>query len=399
MTNTMTPEERYLLTALAALLHGTPTPPLPAALSPDRLVARAQAHHLSAALYLALCPHHPQGDWWLALTKAWQLELIRETNQETEKNQLYTALEQERIHYLPLKGSVLRGQYPISTMRSMTDLDILFDVSRAQDVQNVMTSLGYKTREFSHHHHDIYHKEPFMNVEMHRVLFDELAGGRSYFDRAWERALPADGYSYQQRMTPEDLYIYLLAHMALHFSRGGIGIRSLMDIWVATRCPADPLDPDYIAGELERLGLTVFAGRVDALICVWFDGNDMDEENALLSSYFLGSGVYGTRQHHAEKGMALLARDQSASSFRYALSRLFLPLSNMKLIYPVLRRCPVLLPACWLARAVQAVTIRRKASATEWNRTRCVSKEELDQARRVHQLSGLPLDGAIFKDQ
>lgn len=397
MTNTMTAEDRYLLAALAALLHGTPTPPLPDSLSPQRLTSRAQAHHLSAALYLALSPHHPKGAWWEALTKAYHLELIRETNQETEKDLLFDALEKAGIRYMPLKGSVLRGQYPLSTMRSMSDLDVLFDVSRAEDVRRIMTALGYETASFEHYHHDVYVKEPFMNVEMHRILFGELSGGQTYFDRVWERSVPTQGKTSRRLMVPEDQYIYLLAHMAKHFSYGGTGIRSLMDIWVATRRPAAPLDQTYIAQVLDELGLTVFSGRMEMLVRVWFEGADMDEPTALLSAYLLGSGAYGTRQHHTEKEMALQTGHRSAASLRYAWGRLFLPLATMKMIYPILRRWPVLLPACWMARTLQIMTVRRKDAAAEWNRSRTIDTHEMEQARRLHELSGLPLDGPVFR--
>ena len=397
MANTMLPEDRYLLDLLAALLHGKPSSPPPPAVSAERLAERAGAHHLDAALYLALAPHHPQGAWWQALTKAYHLELIRETNQETEKAQLFDALEAEGIRYLPLKGSVLRDRYPISVIRSMTDLDVLFDVSRAQDVRRVMTENGYTTIAFHHYHHDIYHKEPFINVEMHRVLFDELAGGQSYFDRVWERAVPAEDKNGRQLMTPEDQYIYLLAHMALHFSRGGIGIRSLMDIWVATRRTTPPLNGAYIARELDALGLSVFAGRVEALIRAWFEGAEMDEATTALSAYFLNSGVYGTRQHNEEKDMAVPAGKDSASPLRYAWNRLFLPLPAMKTIYPVLRRCPFLLPACWMARGVRALTVRRKSTAAEWERSRQIQTEDVEKSRRLHELSGQPLEGPVFR--
>lgn len=397
MTNTMLPEDRYLLALLAALLHGKSTPPPPPEVSAERLAARAGAHHLDAALYLGLAPHHPRGAWWDKLTKAYHLELIRETNQETEKAQLFDALETEGVRYLPLKGSILRERYPISVMRSMTDLDVLFDVSRAQDVRRVMTENGYTTIAFNHFHHDIYHKEPFMNVEMHRVLFDERAGGQSYFDRVWERAVPVEDKNGRRLMTPEDQYIYLLAHMALHFSRGGIGIRSLMDIWVATRRTTAPLNKAYIVRELEVLGLSVFAGRVEPLVRAWFEGTEMDEATAALSAYFLNSGVYGTRQHNEEKDMAVLASKDSASPLRYAWNRLFLPLPYMKAIYPVLRRCPFLLPACWMARGVRALTVRRKATAAEWERSRQLQNEDVEKARRLHELSGLPLEGPVFR--
>ena len=56
------------------------------------------------------------------------------------------------------------------------------------------------------------------------------------------------------------------------------------------------------------------------------------------------SGTYGTRAMRVKNRMG------GGHRLSYLLTRAFPPMRKMKRDYPVLRRLPVLLPACWVAR-------------------------------------------------
>ena len=65
-------------------------------------------------------------------------------------------------------------------MRQMSDVDILFDASHANDVKEALESLGYTTESFGKGNHDVYHKEPVSNFEMHRDLFGQSYDAKVY---------------------------------------------------------------------------------------------------------------------------------------------------------------------------------------------------------------------------
>lgn len=62
----------------------------------------------------------------------------------------------------------------------MADQDILYDSSRQNDVMNIMLGLGYSAESIGKSHHDVYHKPPIFNFEMHTALF-----GPDMIRRGW----------------------------------------------------------------------------------------------------------------------------------------------------------------------------------------------------------------------
>lgn len=81
---------------------------------------------------------------------------------------------------MPLRGSVFRDWYPKFVIREMADCDVLFDVSKAEEVRTIMTALGYEVKEFDNSIHDVYLKEPTSNFEMNKALMDPSYGKLLY---------------------------------------------------------------------------------------------------------------------------------------------------------------------------------------------------------------------------
>ena len=156
---------------------------------------------------------------------------------DTERAELFRRMDAAGIWHLPLKGCVLQGLYPSYGMRQMTDNDILFDAERAEDVRDLMGDMGFTCEYFGMDNHDVYHKEPVCNFELHRALFgvaNERAM-REYYENV-ERLLRPDGLGgFGMRLSDEDFYVYLVAHEYKHFVACGTGLRSLLDAFVWLR--------------------------------------------------------------------------------------------------------------------------------------------------------------------
>ena len=97
---------------------------------------------------------------------------LKSATMDMEMDALFAELDAAGIWHMPLKGTVLQHLYPVYGMRQMSDHDILFDATRADDVRAIMEGLGFGTAYFGTSDHDVYHKEPMCNFEMHRSLFD-----------------------------------------------------------------------------------------------------------------------------------------------------------------------------------------------------------------------------------
>ena len=276
------------------------------------------------------------------------------------------ALEGAGIWYMPLKGMVLRKLYPKYGMREMADCDILFDAGKAERVRELMEGLGYTTKSFGGSHHDVYHREPVLNFEMHRSLFgpgheEKLV---SYYSRVEERLL---GEGMEKHLSREDCFVYLLAHASKHYSGGGTGLRTLLDLYVY-RHRASP-DMAYVTGEAEKLGLGDFLRRSGSLAEHLFGSGELTAEDREMLGYVLESGTYGTLTHHVQNRLA----KTGWSKLRYMLERFSVPVSRKNPAYaayaaqyPRFYRYRVLLPLlpfCRVCRSIREGRFRGEARA------------------------------------
>ncbi|MBQ3448030.1 MAG: nucleotidyltransferase family protein, partial [Synergistaceae bacterium] len=131
------------------------------------LYAEASRHMLGAVAAYAL---ETAGIKDERFTQARAKALRKAVIQDADLREISGRLEDAGIWHVPLKGAVLGGYYPAFGLREMSDVDILFDSSRAREVRKIMEGLGFHTEDFGTCHHDEYHRPPVSNIEMHRVL-------------------------------------------------------------------------------------------------------------------------------------------------------------------------------------------------------------------------------------
>lgn len=284
---------------------------------------------------------------------------------DIERDVVLSKLEEAGIWYMPLKGAVMKGLYPKIGMRQMADNDIFYDVTRSEDVRAIMESLGCETVSYvaDEYHHDHYYKAPVCNFEMHRALFmpgTSDAVFQYYNNNIRDKMIPDEGKAYGYHLSPEDFYLYMIAHEYKHYAAGGTGLRSLLDTYVYLTKKGDALDWSYIAGELDKLEIAEFEAQNRALAFRLFDGEELTEPDRNMLDYILSSGTYGTQKHDVENEVARRGK------LGYLLFRAFLPYRRMRSIYPILQKVPVLLPFCWVYRWIYALLHKRKKVAYQW---------------------------------
>ncbi len=273
---------------------------------------------------------------------------------DLDRKRVAAELEKAGIWYMPLKGSVLKDLYPRFGMREMTDVDILFDQSRAGEVRDIMQRLGFKVEAFDVGPDDQYSRPPVSFVEMHRELFgwNRKADLKSWAREVRERLIPdADG-GFGRHFTPEDFYLYLVAHEYKHFSESGGGLRSLLDVFVYLR--KTPVDLEAVRREAEKLGLADFERENRELAFALFREEPLTEAQQRLLDRFLRDGAFGSQEDPVRTQVAEMGRG------RYFLSRLTLPKERMLEVFPLLRKAPVLYPVFWVGRLARGVLFRRK---------------------------------------
>ena len=133
------------------------------------------------------------------------------------------------VEYIPLKGAVLRPYYPLETMRTSCDIDILI---REEDLDKAVECLRQKEYRFeSKNFHDVSLYSPNnVHLELHFNIQENMDNLDLVLKDAWDYAVKADKNRYEFKK--EFFAFHIFAHMAYHFVSGGCGIRSLMDIWI-----------------------------------------------------------------------------------------------------------------------------------------------------------------------
>lgn len=269
--------------------------------------------------------------------------VFRCTRMDAELRSVCEVLEQNKICYLPLKGSVIRGLYPEPWMRTSCDIDILVhenDLNAARDV--IISKLGYRVERENYHDIPLYSPSG-VHLELHFTICENMQPMDCVLSKAWEYASPASDGGCKYVFSNEYLMFHHVAHAAYHFYAGGCGIRPLIDIWLMKNKLT--MAQDKLTCILKDAGLKRFYDAIFSLISVWFESGKHSALTIKMQKHILTGGIYGVMEN-----AVLVKRTKEKKGVKYLLRRLFPPLEHMRERNKILKRCPVLLPFFWIAR-------------------------------------------------
>lgn len=377
--------DKYFAELVLAQLNNRKPAPIPEDVSLQELVTLSRKNHMDYMILGGLLKtdnlpqeHVPE------LRKAVMTSLFRTTTQITEFKELITRFEDNQVKNQPMKGSLLRYMYPSPEMREMSDIDILIDKDSWEKAEKVMTDMGYFLHE-SIKHHDIYVKKPFMVLEAHRAMYDKTVDNNQYeYFKNMSKAVLREGYQYSYDFTPEDFYIYMIAHMAKHFYKMGCGVRNLVDIYVYLQKFGGSLNQAYIEKELKCLGLLDFTNHMVKLAGIWLGGENEEEFYDQLFDYMLGSGIYGKDENGIwNKFCEEKMQDKEITRKRLKSWYLFPPLHYMAEYYPWLEEYPFLLPVAWGIRAFRGVFLHK--GTQKRNMINEIDQDQIGVYKRIYQ--------------
>ena len=360
----------------------------------ERLIQLAKEHSILNCVYYgvdALAQEHkPDEAKCDILYKALVNSVVRNYNQIEGVKELFEAFEEEGIYALAVKGICTKQHYPQTDMRTMGDIDILYQPQQDAKVKKVMKQLGYD-EHVEGRQHDCYSRKPYLAVEMHRELVGVDSIYNSYYKTIWERVKPKENCQYVQEMTLEDEYIYTLVHLARHFQDGGIGIRFVIDVYVYNHLKG--MDWKYVESELRKLQLWEFYGNISKLAEMWF-GEEMpsQEEKELLdklATYVIANGTFGSTRNAAAVTVAKNGRVQ------FLWKAIFPNLKNMQSMFVWLEKWPILLPYAWVLRGVKSVISRRRHIKTQFYKYKNGDKEYGKELQRFYKACGLEQRGKV----
>lgn len=273
-----------------------------------------------------------------AVYRTTQIEAITEIVKETFND--------EKIKFIPLKGSVIRKIYPEPWMRTSCDIDVLINRNDLERAINCLEKRGFWVN-YDRNYHDISLYYGNVHLELHFSICENMPKSDTVLKEVWNYSELYDGYEYRENR--EYFVFHHIAHMAYHVQAGGCGIRPFIDLWLMQN--AGYYSDEKLKPFLEEGGLTQFYDKVNELIGVWFYGRERQGKISVFESFVLSGGVYGTSKNKVTMGVA----SSGSNKGNYILRSAFPRVDAMKMMYPVLKKCIILLPICYLHRIISKI--------------------------------------------
>ena len=343
----------------------------------------AQDHNMTNMLYYALRDNCSVPDEISQeLQKYHDLMVYKCAYQKAAEQEMERLFNENEIRYMLLKGCTVRDLYPSEDMREMADIDILVSKQDLEKIRKFMIASGYEFKG-DRDHHDVYIKNEFVSVEVHYTVPGCL---NEYFaSLSWSGAI-RHGFKYS--LDVSENYIYLINHLHEHFIVGGIGVRSLLDIFLYEKEYVTDINWEYINLIFEEYGILDFVKNLRALNDVWFGQGRSDETLDEMGEYVFRSGSYG-RVSHAIMSFADGTESDAGVTLKALKKAIFLPVREMHNRMRILDKLPFLLPFGYLVRLV-SILFKQFKRLSGWVKSlRTVDAETVKQHKEMLERFGI----------
>ena len=350
----------------------------------NKICSYAKFHSLEYIIYTGLNNYGIEVDE--KFKKASELNAYKSITQELELCEIIKVLSSKKICFMPLKGAVLQKIYPKIEYRNMADVDILVKIDDLKNAGSALKEIGYVTDTLGGNH-DTYTKKPYMHIEVHRALIDEYYEKlNAYFADIWNsnRIYHLDN-DYHYYLRDEDFYIFFICHASKHFSNGGTGFRTIIDVYIYLKEKKETLDLVYIDQELEKIGLLMFNNIIKDSVDYVFYHIKKDNIDDVLEflAYVIDSGTYGSTSNSATIGVI-----DDGGSGKYIIKRLFPPFSSMKRRNPILKKIPILLPWFYFTRLLKGL-FHIKIHKRQYDNAKNVNESDIARIKRIQEITGV----------
>lgn len=338
------------------------------------MIALAKKHDLLHLFALGLDQNKLLENCQVVSQKDIMKAIYRYEQLNYELGNLCKSLEESKIDFMPLKGSVIRKYYPNPWMRTSCDIDILVherDLEKATEY--LLENLGYVFDGKGAHDVSLF-LEKRLHLELHYTLIGDGVAKSSckVLKEVWKSSFLRKGKEHWHEMTDEMFYFYHIAHMAKHFEEGGCGIRPFIDLWILDNI--EKKDQDKRNELLKQGALLKFSEVARQLSKVWFDNAEHTEITEQMEQYILRGGVYGTNENRIT-----VQQQKKGGRIKYILSKIFIPYDVIKFHYPILQKHIWLTPFMEIRRWFKLIFCghaKRTLNEFKYNQTISVDKAE-----------------------
>ena len=256
------------------------------------------------------------------------LAVYRYENINYELGRLRKVLNEAKIPFIPLKGSVLRRYYPEPWMRTSCDIDVLVNAEQVDDIAQIIVGrLGYAYEKKNYH--DVSLKsDGGVHLELHHSIKENEPNIDFLLSECWDYATALEGYEYE--FANEFFFFHQFAHMSYHFLHGGCGVRPFLDIYLLGK--KLDFERDKLDEMLVKTGIKKFCDAAKFLSEVWFGNGEYTEVTRRMEQFVISGGVYGT----AKNSMAV-CQQKEKGRLGYIIKRIWVPYELLCATYPRLK--------------------------------------------------------------
>lgn len=320
-------------------------------ISIDKVYTLAQKHDMSHLLGIAIKKNGivVNDDLNHKLSLSQQAAMNRLLRIELDKERILHVLNENDIAHIPLKGAVIRGFYPEQWMRTSCDIDILIKPEDIDMVKELFfDKLGFKPFAQTSNRDISFVTTNGVHIELHHTLLEDENQMGNVLKTVWENSSLIAGKKAQFEMSPEFFIMYIVSHAARHITVGGCGVRPFYDLYFILNNMK--YDAEILEKLLEEAGLKVFFDYATELMNSWIKGYPMSETTLNLQAYIISGGTYGSYDNYIKASIS-----DNGGKKAYLLNRIFMPLEDIKNLYPNVVKRPYLLNwyrICRLCRAL-----------------------------------------------
>ena len=380
-------EQSYILELLkCAITNTTPSAPNES-LDWDVVFNYAKIHRIVPVLYFSI--QKLPKDIKLKVTNldqyklAYKSNLVDDANRENEISIITKLLTSNDVDYILLKGSVTKHFYPDTSMRMMSDVDILYRNADSKDIKSLLEDNGYTQTKSTPKDAMYLSSNKLVKVEMQQSLLDDgFTDWLKYLDTIWDRCIKKTDNEYT--MTPEDFYIYHIVHMAKHFINGGIGLRHVLDIWVIKNHYQD-LDSVYTEKFFKELSLNKFENKVTDLCEYWFEDNIRSDKKTidLISEYIFENGAFGNISQQS-------ANEAATGSTSSTKEKIFPSKQTMANYYgDIITNHPITIPFYWIRLTFERLFKNHDKTKSKIKTISNVSEAQKEKTKQLFEICGL----------
>lgn len=316
-------------------------------------------------------------------------------SREASALQVCKQLQQLSIKHILFKGMIVSATYPVPSLRTYGDVDIVIPADEVDRLREYMISQGYEHSLADAGVVNVYVKNR-EHYEFHKNLNVSNLTDKSYFEKLWDNTFERDGCTLEFERNFH--LCYLITHLEKHVYGSGAGLRMYLDIVFYLKKYADSLDLIRVREDLIKLGLGTFFNTVLYLCNKWFELPVpewvvplKDEVYENMCRFTFSGGVFGDQSAEKIAENALrhnMSMGKKNARLHFLLERFFPPFSELERMYPKFRGKRILAPFAWtnhIFRFFKDKKYRRVKVITSANTASAQSRKEfLESIGSVH---------------